>query len=767
MRVLSAFALALVGAALAASPPAFSATEQPARFQASGQSKLDSAGRKLYIIQLVGDGALATPDPRLAPTRKAMRENTAQAATERKAARNAAVQSRLMAKLGPAAEQVYSYRYSFNGLALKLTPAEAQRLRRDPDVVAIWEDSVRKLSTNASPEFLGLFANDGGLIGDLGLRGEDVIIGIIDSGIAPEHPSFHDTAEPEAPRLCSTSFRDSFLGLWLCRRFEARPDVLQYESIPAGWAGSCEAGEQFSADDCNNKLIGARFFIAAAEANQQIDPREIRSPRDTDGHGTHIASTAAGNRVTARINGANVARIQGIAPRARVAAYKACWLEPGAVRASCNTADLAMAIDTAVADGVDIISYSVGNDLQTVSSADSLALLAAAKAGIFTAVAAGNDGPDLGTIGSPAGSPWVTAVAASSRAGAIFEEAIEIAAPSDLAGKIAAREANFTEPLADTGTIEGRLVVVDDGSDVVTNNDSIGTDDDGCQPYDNAADVSGNIAYVRRSGCLFSVKLDNAVDAGAEAVVVFSNAGPPVIMTSTDSTRAAIPAVMIGQATGLDLLDRLLDDDTIEVRLANGLFLSETQPGNFVGSFSSRGPSLGAPDVLKPDVTAPGIDILAALSPTRANGPQGVNYGYLTGTSMATPHIAGIAALLKEAHPDWSPAMLRSALMTSAYVDDVFRGDDVAADAFDRGAGHVDPNAANRAALVYDASAVDYDAFGCGLEPPIVAPARCTELASANVSFAAVDFNQPSLSVFRLTDARTIRRTVTNLGPTA
>ena len=200
------------------------------------------------------------------------------------------------------------------------------------------------------------------------------------------------------------------------------------------------------------------------------------------------------------------------------------------------------------------------------------------------------------------------------------------------------------------------------------------------------------------------------------------------------------------------------------MRLANGLFIEATDDGNFVGEFSSRGPSLAAPDILKPDVTAPGINILAGLTPTRANGPQGVEFGYLTGTSMATPHVAGVAALLKEAHPDWSPAAIRSALMTSAYTSDVFRAADVPADALDYGAGHIAPNDANRASLVFDAAAIDYDAFGCGLEEPITAAGRCTEIESAGLSIDPTELNQASISVSKVTDPRTIRRSVTNVG---
>ena len=495
--------IAVACAVASLSLPVFAASEKPARFVASGESVIDAAGRKVYIVQLEGDGAIEAALRESRVQSKPGRAFHASPGVAAKAARLGALHAGFPAKIGPGAELVYSYRYSMNGFAVRMTPFQASVLRREPGVVAIWEDATRKLATNSSPAFLGLFSSDGGLIGDLGLSGENVVIAVIDSGITPEHPSFSDTEKPQMPRLCQGSFGESLLGQWLCRRFEVREARLTYEPL-ADWNGICEAGEDFAADDCNNKLIGARFFSAGAIANQQIDANELFSPRDTDGHGTHIASTAAGNRVMAKINGANVARIRGMAPRARIAAYKACWLKPGAVRASCNTSDLAAAIDAAVADGVDIISYSVGNDERTVASADALALLAATKAGIFTAVAAGNTGPALGTIGSPGGSPWVTTVAASSRAGEIFEEAIEIVTPGTLAGKIASREANFTEPLSSTGTIEDELVLVDDGDPTTDAGTDTGSTDDGCQAFDNAADISGKVRLHSTNGLRLS-----------------------------------------------------------------------------------------------------------------------------------------------------------------------------------------------------------------------------------------------------------------------
>ncbi len=730
-------------------------------------------GRKLYIVQLRRPGAAE----HFAKSRAAGRPVSSKVMQSDGFRRDApmvkswiagidTLQNGLLAKTAPGTRTVYDYRYGFSGFAAPLTPAQAERLRHRPEVAGVWEDEIRPLATNESPSFLGLFDNGDGLAGALGLDGEGIVIGVIDSGITPDHPSFADTREADKPRLCRTSFARSFLGLWLCREYEIRDDVLVFEP-PGDWDGICESDESFPETACNNKLIGARFFVDGAQETGELDPGEFLSPKDADGHGTHIASIAAGNPVQASIAGTVLGRIQGMAPMARVAVYKACWLRPGDTRASCNTSDLARAVDAAVADGVDIINYSVGNSLATVTGPDDVALLAAAKAGIFTAVAAGNDGPGLRTIGSPGSSPWVTTVAASTRSGTLFTEAMEITSPPSLAGKYASREAAFTPQLEDTGTVEEELVLVDDDSLATDAGDATGTSYDACQPPVNADELADRIALLQRGGCTFETKIRNVEDAGAVAALVFSNAGAPFVMTGTSGS-VDIPAVMIGEADGTLLRDAIVvDEEVVEARLASGVFLNQQQTGNVMSTFSSRGPSGGAPDILKPDLTAPGVSILAGFSPDAANAEKGESFGYLSGTSMSTPHVAGIAALLLQANPDWSPAALRSAMMTSAYQD-VLQPDGITpANPFDFGAGHIRPNAAVEPGLLFEAGADDYDSFGCGLEEPLPDEARCQELAAAGRSFEATAFNQASIAVERLTGRRTITRTVTGTGQAA
>ncbi|MFQ6005556.1 MAG: S8 family serine peptidase, partial [Woeseia sp.] len=492
-----------------------------------------------------------------------------------------------------------------------------------------------------------------------------------------------------------------------------------------------------------------------------IDSGEIISARDADGHGTHTATTAAGNRVNASIFGTLLGRVEGIAPRARLATYKACWLRPGDMRASCNTSDLANAIDMAVADGAHIINYSVGSSIRTATAPDDIALMAAAKAGVLATVAAGNEGPNLGTVGSPAGAPWVITAAASSRDGQRFEEALEVRSPPAIAGKYAVREASFTPRLIDRHPIEASLILADD-NDATLADGSAGTTLDACEALVNGSDVSGNIAFIQRGGCSFETKIANAEDAGAIAALVFNIAGKPVVMTGAPGL-SNIPALMIGQADGNLILDEIDAGQTVDIVLDKGFFLTENETGNVMGSFSARGPAPVA-DVLKPDVTAPGINILAGFTPDAANSVSGENFAYITGTSMAAPHVAGIAALLRQAHPDWSPAAVKSALMTTARQNVNQQDGSTPANPFDFGSGHIDPNKANDPGLVFDVTDDEYDAFACGTASPAVDQTRCDQLAAGGISFEAEDLNQPSIAIARIASSQTVSRRVTNVG---
>ncbi len=651
-------------------------------------------------------------------------------------------QQRVLGKAGPGAEEIYRYRYGLNGFAARMSVAQAQKLEHDPDVLTVWEDEIRPMATSHSPVFLGLFDAVDGLRSVAGLDGDGIVIGVIDSGIAPEHPALKDTREADKPRLCRSSWADAtLLGKWLCRRYRKLPEVPEFEA-PEDWNGACESGEQFETTSCNNKLIGARWFIDGALETGPIDEDEILSPRDADGHGTHTATTAAGNRSSASIFGTLIGDVEGMAPKARVAAYKACWLRPGDTRASCNTSDLARAIDAAVADGVDVISYSVGSSMSRVTAPDDVALMAAAKAGVLAVVAAGNEGPNLGTIGSPAGGPWVVTAAASSRDGESHVEAFEISAPPVIAGRYATREAAFTPPLEDVDPIEGSLVLVND-DDTALDSGATGSEADACQALINDDEILGNIALIQRTGCRFDTMVANAADAGAVAAIVYNIAGDPIVMHG-ESGLSDIPALMMGQADANLILAEFDAGNDVSVILDKGFLLASNDSGDTMASFSARGPAPVA-DILKPDVTAPGINILAGFSPDSAYSTAGENFAYLSGTSMSTPHVAGVAALIRQAHPDWSPATIKSALMTTARQDISSSGGIENASPFDFGAGHIVPNSAIDPGLAYEITNDEYDAF------------------AADMANEGRQLNLPSVSLSQLANSQTVTRRVTNV----
>ena len=457
----------------------------------------------------------------------------------------------------------------------------------------------------------------------------------------------------------------------------------------------------------------------------------------------------------ASIFGTDIGNIEGIAPKARVAVYKACWVRPGDVRASCNTSDLANAIDSAVADGVDIINYSVGGSVIDVTAPDDIALMNANKAGVLAVVAGGNDGPNLATVGSPAGGPWTMSVAASSRDGETSVESMQITEPASIAGKYATKEANFTPPLRNLEAIEASLILADD------DDDSSGTMADACEPLVNDSEMQGNIAFIERGGCNFDIKISNAEDAGAVAAVIYSIAGDPIVMNG-DSSLVDIPAVMIGQADGNLILAEIEAEAAVTAVLDKGLLLNEPEDGNIMATFSSRGPG-PVPAILKPDVTAPGINILAGFTPETANSMPDETFAYLSGTSMSVPHVAGVAALLMQAEPDWSPSIIKSAMMTTARQDLVQSDGTSAATPFDYGAGHIVPNDSVDPGLAYDVTDDEYDAFACGTDSPAVPDTRCDELQTAGFSFEAEDLNQPSIGIARLANTRTVTRRVTNV----
>jgi hypothetical protein len=636
------------------------------------------------------------------------------------------LQSKQEAALGAVGgvRKLYSYAFTFNGFAADLTPAQAQKLASMPGVLSVTQNEMHELVTSSTPAFLGLTA-PGGLwdqLGGQGRGGENVIIGIVDSGAWPEHPSYSD--------------RTGLNGNG------TQAGKLSYQQIP-GWNGKCQPGEQFNASHCNQKLIGARYYNEGWGGDAGIDatlPFEFNSPRDHNGHGTHTSTTAGGNNGVAATGPASVfGSISGIAPRARIAAYKDCWSVPGTA-GSCQGVDLLAAIDQAVADGVDVINYSISGTLTNFRDPVEIAFLNAAAANVFVAASAGNSGPAASTVAHP--SPWITTVAAGThnRDG---QGSVTLGNGVSYSGASVATP--VTAPLIDS-TAAGMA-----GADPTQLALCYGAAD-GAVTLD-PAKVAGKIVVCDR-GVTARINKSLAVkEAGGVGMILLN--------TSTNSLNAdlhSIPTVHL-QSTSRSAVKAYAATSGATAAIAQATIVYNA-PAPFTASFSSRGPlRAGGGDLLKPDVIAPGQDILAGVAPPNNAGRL---FDIYSGTSMSSPHVAGLAALLRDLHPDWSPMAIKSALMTSAY--DVLDGPNTnPLVIFRQGAGHVKPNSAADPGLVYDSGLLDWYAFICATQPQGLEASLCGPLWAAGYSKNASDFNTASIAIGDLAGIETITRKVTNV----
>ncbi|TVR93228.1 MAG: DUF4397 domain-containing protein [Wenzhouxiangellaceae bacterium] len=553
-------------------------------------------------------------------------------------------------------EPMFSYQHAFNGVAVELSAEEAVELLRLGLIVHAEPYAEYPLLTDAGPAWIGSPAVwDGSATGGSGTLGEGVVVGIIDSGININHPSFAAVAE------------DGFVHV---------------NPLGSGnFIGWCNPGVGEVTDTCNDKLIGTWEFLGGLG----LDGLYIPGGEDENGHGTHVAATAAGNPVTAQFRDQEL-ELTGVAPRANIIAYDACYTNPQGQGLCPNVSTLA-AINQVVADGVvDVINYSIGGGTEPWQQAISLAFLAAVDAGVFVSAAAGNSGPSPNT--SFHVQPWVASVAASTHNrsfefGAATVSVIEPEDPPAAAVDIAAVQGTgpwITEFAGPAGHDPDNVL--------------------GCDPFD-AGTFSGQIALIARGTCNFVTKVNNAAAAGAVGVVVYQNvAEPPISMGGLAAT--SIPAFMITQAGGQAIVELIADEPgevVIELNQPPTQVTIDDALGDVVVGFSSRGPNPF--DVTKPSFAAPGSAILAAVEV--GGGPVGAEYGLKSGTSMASPHNAGAAALLRALHPTWLPSEIQSALMLTAFdgMQAVAPGGAIVdATVFDQGAGRINVDRAAASPLV-------------------------------------------------------------------
>ncbi|XP_019089080.1 PREDICTED: subtilisin-like protease SBT3.13 [Camelina sativa] len=505
---------------------------------------------------------------------------------------------------------IYSYQHGFSGFAALLTSSQAKEISEHPAVIHVIPNRILKLKTTRTWDHLGLspiptsFSSSS--LSVKGLlhdtnMGSEAIIGVIDSGIWPE----------------SKVVNDQGLG-----------------PIPKRWRGKCEPGEQFNATiHCNNKLIGAKYYLngllaaVAGKFNRTII-QDFKSTRDANGHGTHTATIAGGSFVpNVSFYGLAGGMVRGGAPRARIASYKACWNimgdEGGRTEGRCTSADMWKAFDDAIHDGVDVLSVSIGGSIPEDSEVDKLDYIAAFHAvakGITVVAAAGNEGPGAQTVDNVA--PWLLTVAATTLDRS-FPTKITLGNKQTLMA-----ESLFTGPEISTG-----LAFLDSDSD------------------DNV-DVKGKTVLVFDSASPI---------AGKDVAAVILAQKPDDLLSRCNG----LHCIYADYELGTDILKYIRTTRSPTVRISVATTLTGQPATTKVAAFSCRGPNSVSPAILKPDIAAPGVSILAALSPLDPDAHNG--FGLDSGTSMSTPVVSGIIALLKCLHPNWSPAAMRSALVTTAW----------------------------------------------------------------------------------------------------
>ncbi|RYR16447.1 hypothetical protein Ahy_B04g073476 isoform D [Arachis hypogaea] len=610
---------------------------------------------------------------------------------------------------------IYSYNKHINGFAALLEEEEAAHIAKKPNVISVFLSKEHKLQTTRSWDFLGLRRDAKNTAWQKGRFGENTIIGNIDT---------------------------------------------------------------------------ARFFSDAFEAaNGKVKANE-RTARDLQGHGTHTLSTAGGDFVPgAHVFAVGNGTAKGGSPKARVVAYKVCWSRID--ENSCDEADIMSAIDQAINDGVDIINLSVGGR-RGVTAQDiltdgvTLGAFHAMSNNILCVASAGNDGPYPGTVVN--GAPWIFTIGAStidrdftstitfSDGRKIIGGSLSVTLQPDEAfdfilatdGKLAnatIQDAQFCKPgTLDPAKVKGKVV--------------------NCIRKDNIKSVVEGLE-AKSSGAL-AMSLQNQKQQGktltdeAQMVPSVSYHGKPAQKKNLVSHPPKAPHPPKVQNTYYDVITATAPPTpSLTVKLSPAKTVIGTKPAPVMASYSSRGPNKIQPSILKPDIIAPGVNILAAYSlgtspTTLLQDPRRFEFNVMQGTSMSSPHVSGIAGLLKTLHPTWSPAAIKSAIMTTATtrdntnrpIQDAF--DDKLAGPFDYGSGHVQPDLAIEPGLVYDIGLKDYLNFLCasGYNEQLISALNYNSTFVCRGSHSINDLNYPSITLPNLgLDPVTVKRTLTNVGP--
>jgi Subtilase family/PA domain/Fibronectin type-III domain len=561
----------------------------------------------------------------------------------------AAREERFIADLArriPGAAVRQRLRVVYGGVSATVPANRVDDLLAIDGVVAVQRDDLRQPLTDASTTLIGAGSVYPKVGGDRN-AGRGVLVGVIDTGAWPEHPSFADQGNLGAPP----------------RRADGSVLPCDFGDNPL-----TPAADPFQ---CGRKLVGGATFLETYLSRH--DDEDYPTARDSSGHGTHTASTAAGNVLTsAKLLGVERGPVQGVAPGAWVSVYKALGEAGG------YGSDITRAVGQAVFDGVDVLNYSVSGGTDPYTDPVELAFFDAYAAGVFVAASAGNSGPGAATINHT--SPWVTTVGASTGT-RDFNTAVRLKAGGrqlTLKGASITAGVDVDTPVVVAGSVSGYT-----GGAL-------------CEAPADRGVFAGKIVACQRGGNARAAKGYNVVQGGAVGMILYN---PSLADVETDSHW--LPTVHL--ADGSRFAAFMAANKAVTATFTGGR--SERGKADVLAAFSARGP--GGP-AIKPDVTAPGVQVLAGHTPTPATaegGPPGELFQAIAGTSMAAPHVAGSAVLLKSLHRDWTPGQVKSALMTTARTAVRKEDGKTWAGPYDRGSGRVDLAVAGEPGLTFDESA--------------------------------------------------------------
>ncbi|NYE36382.1 putative repeat protein (TIGR01451 family) [Nocardioides cavernae] len=588
-----------------------------------------------------------------------------------------------ISRVAGGAEVINRYTEALNGVAVRMTRSQARKVAEIDGVTAVQVDFERELTTDRGPEWIGapeIWEGTEVPAGFEGNRGEGVVVGILDSGINPDNPSFADVVPAG----------------------QGGDGYDHTNPLGAGtYLGMCDPDneDQYVADwGCNDKLIGYYNLEDPEDGGDPLD-----DPYDDDGHGSHTASTTAGNQVEATAYAAKgtdnefsvTSTIKGVAPHANIIGYDVC-------DGGCQGYSIVTSIEQAIIDGVDVINYSIGSSAASNpwTDLDAVGFLNARAAGIHVATSAGNDGPGAATLGSPGDVPWMTTVGATTHDRTYVSSVTDIVADDaqrfpDIAGAGLSGPTDGSYPVVDAAAAPYANALCGQPGD---------SEEAGAFPA--GTDLTGKIVICERGGNGRVEKGENLAELNAAGMILVNNAASG---DSLNGDAHALPAAHLSYDDGVALRAFMAAHAGTEAALSGSVKNVADANGDIMAAFSSRGPNRAVSSI-SPSVSAPGVDILAA-----AGTDNDVVWEFISGTSMASPHTAGALALLKgmqlelPAAQQWTPAEAQSALMTTSERD-ITDSDGTAADWFDMGSGRIELRNAAKAGVVLDETQAGYEA---------------------------------------------------------